>query len=1224
MTEQLLARCSAKIDETKKKVQEATAEIKSNSAILASLALEDEDPKIKKREFVADVVDKYQNIVSAANETIGQCVSGLEDTEARLRKETVEAILLGQKHFAETTFRSAKSVCIKMNDVYACGFLGEKGEVTFIDKTYPLVADSVYLTGIQLGVRGGGRALSVDHLNYAVFDGHGTPPKVYRDEYVSGNEVLEDLPEGGRLSESCMNDTKEFSSSFEIDVLANGVLSIVLNMSPRLYEAIRGFEYTGPTDAAAAAAAAESTKTEDASADEEDTSDSLSSPNNAPTYYKPSEDPATRSADRMLSEEFSYTRDLHKVLVSIRNKGEWDKPLLVSTAKPSPSEEPLKVNPALEGLAKAIGDDRERAIAAFPYDVQKAIVKVVCGNTGPHRLAATNAVEKKNTWFFRHERDANIAKALLEDEDYGTKYALAITKEILASTRFLGGMGLDPSFRKQKETIEGMRSDWSGGHTALECLRQEELAEAIRDLLCTEFGAKMSASDAKILKSKPFHISYRPNSAADDDDNNSNSNKRRRTSPESAAAKRRKLKSMGVVVSPSEGEEEEEKAADDDETTVVTMGTVIPPPLWNEPKEITSSSAMTEMIARYSSVIARYIAKSPLSSIRMASVADLVFALKKTLSSKVSRKSANTVSIRPVETDNEESICSKMYTKLMARSVKGMEHVMNKHKAGESAENGMRALLTMRRLNEERNAYRHLVEVLILENTVGILSGEGVTWSNDLYNAAVWYMKIVIRNRICGNRNLLDDDLGAFTTEVCSQVNAALDWMFRFNIDHKLLLERNIVSDRAFAHLAPSGDSSSETSALFKPGGRFYAALIGGEDALPMKMVKMPSSTSILKTVGVLNAGRGIGDHMLCIDNYETGNMFMLSMAGVSMVEGVDKLRDEQYHYGHERWRQESSYLYATPSLQLARDVRKMPLFNEIVSEGRWDEFAAVPRGEEARMFRKMSKSTPTDAAVETAMTMPFLFRGGYRDSWKNLPLFGGNREGGEFQFRYEANPKGRLMVSLVDQALTAAPQEKKGLGKTLAQIVNSIEFYTKKSGAMDTRGSHTLSRACLVVYWKPSGGSEEEEVCRFDCTHSGSTNIDGVDLYAAVDFYEIRGPKNIGMWKRFISAGTASATTTTTAGEDLAAAAPLLGEDDKKQGEDNDVVDDDDDDVDKKKKMTTKKVADRRNDVWCQEDAAPFMSKMYTIVRQGQDIREKYTNKIAYARLKNADNKKQ
>lgn len=1192
---ELLACCSSNIKETRKMEQEAINEIKSNSGVLSALAFEDEDPGIKKREFEADAVDKYQNIVASANYVIGQCVSGLEDMETRMRKERVESALLGGRRFADSTFLSAKSACVKMNNVYACGFLDKKGKVFFVDKSYPLVADSVYLTGIQLGVRDGGRTLVVDHLNYAVFGEHGEPPKVYRDECTIGNEVT-DLPEG-RLSESCMNDTKEFSDAFEVDVCAGGdngstLLSIAINMSPRLYESFRGFEYTGPEPM--------EVDNPSASADgDEDTSNSSTKYRDALSYYKPSEDPATRSADRMLSEEFLYTRDLHKVLVSIRNKGEWDKPLSISVSKPSLTEEPLKVNPVLEGLSQAIGDDRRQAVAAFPYDVQKAIAKVVCGGTAPNKLTVTNTLEETINSNFKHERDINIAKILLEDEDYGTKYALAITKEIMSSTRFLGGMGLDHSSKCQKDTIEGMRSDCGGGdrHTTLECLRHEELAEAVRDLLCTEFGAKMTAADAKALKSKPFCTFQRQNQTSVTD-------KKRRAAPEKReGVKKRKLEAGGVVTSPLEEE--------GPGLQTVSMGTVIPPPLSGEPKEITSSRAMTEMIAEYASIIARYIAKSPLSSIRMASVIDTVFTLKKTLSGKVSRRSANTVSVRPVEFDDEESICTKMYTELMSRDVKNMEHVMNKHKAEESVENGMRALLTMRRLCEERNAYRHLVEVLILENVIGILSGEGVTYSNALYTAAAWYIKVVVRNRICGNRNRLDN-VGAYTTEVCLQVGAALDWLFRFHIDHKLILGRDVVSDRAFAQLAPPGD---DVMPIFKPGGRFYA-LIGGEDTLPMKTVKMPSSTSILKTVGVLNTKKGVEDHLLCINNYETSNMFMLSMADINMVERVDKLKGDDRNQldAHQRWKQESPYLYATPSFQLARDTRKISVFHEIVSGEYWDEFAAAPHGGETRRHQKPSKC----ANVMTSyMVMPFLFRGRYKESWKNLPLFG-ETEGGVFRFEYEANPKGRLMISMVDQAL-APSQETKALGNTLTRIVNIIEFYTK-NGAMEMRGTHTLSRTYLTVYWRPAGVStKEEEVCRFDCTHSGVSDIGGADLYAAVDAYTITGPKNIGRWKRFVSYGSTGKVTAKKVAE---VSMPLLEEGGdageerraKKVGGSSDKY---------AIPKLPKPCALMTNDV-SHANVAPFMTKMYNIVRQGQNIREKYTNKIFSMGLKSVSNKKQ
>lgn len=1206
MAEKLYADCSYKLKETKDEIQNATEEIKEKRNVLSSLDLENEEKKIKDVDYATYKVDMYQKVVDAANETIGKCVSGLENMEVQMRKERVEAMLMGERRFAESTFLSKKSACIKMHNVYACGFFDENGNMSFVDKSYPLVSDSVYLTGIQLGVRNDGRTLVVDHLNYAVFDEHGAPLNVYRDEFTPENEVTEHLPEG-RLSESCMNDTKEFSGSFEIDSLAGGnddtpLLSIVINMGPRLYESIKGFQYIGDWDDTVHK---KSTKMEvdikavPTAEDDEDTSDSSTNGNNVPTYYKPSEDPATRSADRMLYEEFLYTRDLHKVLTTIQNKGDWDKPLSISTT--SSTEEPLKVNPVLEGLSKAIGDDREQAIAALPYDIQKAIVKVVCHSAAPNKLITTDAVENTISYGLKHDKDVNIAKTLLEDEDYGTKYALAITKEIMSSTGFLGGMGLDHSSRIQKGIVEGMRSDygWGDRHSTLECLRQEELAEAIRDLLCTEFGAKMTPFDVKTLKSKPSYAIQRQNRS-------SSIVKKRRASPpekgEGASEKKRRLESGKVDVTPPSEEE-----GVDDEITMVSMGTVIPPPLFNEPKEITSSSAMTEMIAEYSSVIARYIAKSPLSSIRMASVVDIVFTLKKLLSVKVSRKSANTVFIEPVEIDDNESISLKMYKKLTSRDMKNMAHLMKQHKSTDSVENGMRAILTMRRLSEERNAYRHLIEVLILENVVGILSGEGVTYSNALYNAAVWYMKVVIRNRICGNRNLVDNVVD-YVAEVSLQVNTALDWLFKFNIDHKLLLERNI-GNTAFAELAPSRDIETP---LFKPGGRFYA-LFGGEDTLPMKMVKMPSSTSILKTVGVFNTKTGLKDYMLCINNYETSNMFMLSMADINMVESVNKLDNRN---AHDRWRQESSYLYATPSFQLAKDVRNIPLFNEIVGVGHWDEFAAVPRGDEARISKKPSKGVDV---VSSSMAMPFLFRGSYKDSWKNMPLFGENKEG-VFQFRYEANPKGRLMTSIVDQALSV-PQDKKSLGNNLSRIANIIKLYTKKDMA-DIRDTHTLSRAYLAVYWKPvESSSKEEEVCRFDCIHSGYTNLNGVDLYAALDFYTIKGPKNSGTWKRFIATGSMGKAMSTTSESDGEDSTPLLKVDEEEDKHDEDK---------KKKKVgdggnkyTIQKLPKQRvlmaNDV-THENVAPFMSKMYNIVRQGQNIRERFTDKIV--RSKNVDKK--
>ena len=1251
------------------KVTKIIGDYKENSSVLTSITMVDrpsgsydfsssDDAPAQaaktatKSELYEATTEKYEKVIELTKENIKHGIDKLEEIERKMRLEKAKSFLFEDgKMCKEIIFcfhnqdDGWKGVCVRLGGVYATAFAcGEDREsLYFIDRSYPLVAEpATFVTGIELASDKNNHdtGLIVEHLNYAVMESGKI--KVYQDDFEEVNQLFEAGSLMNRLSMTGVNDLKEHSNIFDVQVFSSEdrgqMLSITIDNCPAVYESMPMFEYRGQTSATTVKRAA--SIDEDGDDDEEEGGDELSW--HEPTYYRPSDNMATRAADYMMSEVFNYTREMHEILVKTRNDTPRLVPLQIKHVSDSVSAA-AATNPLLDGMADLVNDNRNIAIFNLESDIQDSITRSFA-SLKPKKLNGHDALVKLIDENFTDELDVVVSKRLLEEEEYASRLALHTTKDLFESIKFLGGLGLDASVLQQREAIEGMRSerDYCSErmrHCNTDCLKREELAEAIKDWICTQYGSTLSQSDSRIIKTKHASSTVQQHK------------KRSRPSSENEKSRKRRKNEDGSLSNIEEEEKNDEEAIH--KIPIKQVRTVIPPVMFSEPREASSGNVMSEIIGEYASVIAKHVAESPNGSVRLASAIRLLLSLKKRLATKITRHSDKITLIQPVECSLGDdgvpsssaagSLCEALFktsesafAERGATEDAGIVRLLERARVKLDLEDEekkkladrMKGLLNMRRCCEERAAYKHLMGVSILEKMVGIVSGEGTVYSPYLKNAAKWYAKVVIRNRVCDLTDVMSPKSVGFLPELIQQVTSSLDWFLKFDINYKYLLDRNIISPTEF-----EGIRISSPNSLLSPGTR-HALLIDiktGEDAFPVVATRLPPMTSMIRQVR-------IGDSFsLSINNYSTGNLFMFSTDGMKT-----RYREKKTTGGNIY-----SMLHLAPFRQLNRDKCQSAIVRDIVEH--WNDYEMILPTNKISVTRvvQQKKSCNAEEVIKNGSVPMAVFVCNYRKTWKNLPLFEPSRHIG---YRFATNAKARTMLSLSEQH---ALNNTVG-GKFLLGYKKAVEKYIASSDGK----KKSLTKIDLVVFCTDSG----EELCRCEGLNDCVFRYKNDDtIRSVVDVYEAKTMKNGGKLKRYIASGNTSVLTSNTTGDDketterkgakergvstaaaaeaaalstsAAAAAQCTEEESSSSIEPeslgkNPNTDDEGTEKTKRKsigsvsviigKAPASPVIDTREGVHS-TNMIPFMSKMYTVFKANQKVREKcISKKMEFEKKKN------
>ena len=1193
-TSEVLSECNLRLELAKDKITKINGDYKENKSVLTSITMVDRPSNSSssslttKSELHEATAEKYDEVIELTKSNIKYGIERLDEIERRMRLEKATSFLFeGGKICKEIIFYfhnegdGRKGVCVRLGGVYATAFArgDDKKTLFFIDRSYPLVAEpAVFFTGIELASDKNNHDadLIVEHFNYAVMEPDKI--KVYQDDITEVNQLFETDSLTNRLSKTGINDLKEHSNVFDVQVFRNEgrgpTLSITIDNCPAVYESRPLFEYKGSTISAKRAA----------SVDEDDEDVGLS--HHKPTYYTPSDDMATRAADYMMSEVFNYTREMHEILIKTRERTPELVPLVIKHTSSNVSAA-AATNPILDGMADCVNDDRSIAIFNLESDIQDSITRSFA-SIKPKKLNGYDALVKLVDANFTDKLDVAVGKQLLEEEEYASRLALHITKDLFESFKFLGGLGLDTSVLQQREAIEGMRSerDYCSErmrHCSTSCLKREELGEAIKDWICTQYGSTLSQSDSRIIKAKNFSSTVQQC-------------KKRKNLPSSDNEKMRKRhKNEDKSFSKEEKNDEEATC----KVQIKQVGTVIPPVMFSEPREASSSNNMSEIIGEYASVIAKHIAESPKGSVRLASVISLLLSLKKRLVTKITRSSHKITLIQPVELHlgdddaSSDGLCKTLFAKsesvFAEREVTedaGIAHLLEKanikldleDEENKKLANRMKGLLNMRRCCEEQAAYKHLAGVSILEKMVSIVSGEGTVYSPPLRNAVKWYTKVVIRNRVCDLINVMNSESAEFVPELIRQVIQSLNWFLKFDINYKYLLDRNIINAAEFEGICVSSPHS-----LYSPGTR-HALLIdpkSGKNAFPVVATRLPPMTSIIRQVR-------IGDSFsLCINNYSTGNLFMFSTDGMKTIHREKKIKDGDMY----------SMLHLAPFRQLNRSERQSVILKDILQH--WNDYEMEHAMNKTSFNRVVQQKRSSDAeeVIKNGSLPMTVFVCNYTEIWKNLLLFESFRHIG---YKFTTNSKTRTMLSLFEQYTLNNTLE----GKSLLGYRKAVEKYIASSNG----NKKSLTNIDLVVFCRDSG----EELCRCEGLHDRMFRYENNTIKSVLDVYGAKTIRNGGKLKRYIASGNTSAPTT---GDDKdeggVTAAAVLSTDAQCTADESSIESEsvgekpNTNDEETKKSIGSVFVIDTREGVH-NTDMIPFMTKMYNIIKDNQKIREK------------------
>ena len=143
---------------------------------------------------------------------------------------------------------------------------------------------------------------------------------------------------------------------------------------------------------------------------------------------------ATRAADYMMSERFDYTRKMHEVLVRTRKDIPRLVPLKIKNAATNISSA-ASTNPLLDGLADCVHDDMNIAIFNLESDIQDSITRSFA-SLKPRKLNGYNALVRLIDDKFTDKLDVAVSKRLLEEEEYASRLALRITKNMFETLSF--------------------------------------------------------------------------------------------------------------------------------------------------------------------------------------------------------------------------------------------------------------------------------------------------------------------------------------------------------------------------------------------------------------------------------------------------------------------------------------------------------------------------------------------------------------------------------------------------------------------------------------------------------------------------------------------------------------------------------------------------------------------------------------------------------------------
>lgn len=913
---EVLFRCNNRLQLAKDKVTKIKNDYKS---VLSSISMVDHTNELTtKDDFHKTKAQKYDAVIDITKQNITYGIECLEEVEQKMRRKKATSFLFeGGEICKEIVFcfhnkdNGRKGVCVRVGGVYATAFVfGE--DLLYMDHSYPLVAASpiTFLTGIELA-SDHDPDLIIKHVNYAIVEPT-SKIKVYQDSIAAINQLFEANAMTDRLSKMGVNDLKEQSNVFDVQVFGT-TLSITIDSCVAMNES-RSLPY------------------------------------------------CTSSNDNFNTDEESMFREiLIETTPRLRRV-----PLAIGHA----SSNSVATNPLLEGMADCIKDDRNAAIINLESDMQDSFIRIFA-SLKPKKLNRYNVLLKLIDDNFTNKLDVVVSKQLLEKEEYASRVSLAITKDVLGSLKFLGGLGLDTSVLEQRQAIEGMRSErgYYGEemrHCTPDCLKTEELAEKIKDWICTQYRPSLFQSDSKVMKAKNISSNIQWY------------NKRIRPS---SGKSRKRSKNESVLSSNVEERVEDREEKEMDATKGIRMkqvATVIPPVMFDEPREASSDKFMKEIIREYAHIIAKHVAGNPNGNVRL-SLATRLYLL---LGEHLVTPSSNIITlIKPVEFSlcSKSSVCEALFSKSGNTEDASMIEVKHDLKKEEIL-NRMKSLLNLRRCHEEQAAYMHLMNISTLEKMVGIVSGEGIIYSTPLRNAVEWYFRIVIRNRVADVVETLSPENNEFIPKLVLRVISSLDWFLKFDINHKYL-----------SNNTPSASPKSLYSATR------YAALISvepeEEDTFPVMATRMPPMTSMIRRVR-------IGDSFsLTINNYSTGNLFMFSTKGMKTRHREFK---EEFH-------------------------------NDLYSA--YFPVHTTNKSSFARVMQPKKTAGNAEEILKNGSAPMTIFVCNYKKTWRNLCLFD---PPSCITYRFVANNNAKIMLSLNEQYILNSTLE----GKSLFGYQKAVEKY--------------------------------------------------------------------------------------------------------------------------------------------------------------------------------------
>ena len=781
--------------------------------------------------------------------------------------------------------------------------------------------------------------------------------------------------------------------------------------------------------------------------------------------------------------------------------------LLVYEYEDTPSSSvPTLYNPILIGAKEFLENEKGRQSLNANISIQNVLFRVFSPCTP--KLGDENISQSKMDSMMKQIRqvlnseDVDIATSLLKDEVEATRISHAIAREIMSSVAVIGNRGANHSICVQQERVEGMRGAHDIGiHSLIKNAANDSLVimtEYVTKWMKAVFKPVLHANDVKIIRTQYSKTNSSPNPKKNEN------NKRSRKSEEDGRRDQTVKTNKRVKLESAPQEHYIEKSTDAENISVadVTAVTVLPPSLVSEPKEAVSDAVLSECLHDYAQDVAHAILSfsSPKRELTLASLTRVVPIIKKKMSDIMGKQVAYTCKhiVRPVEMfsppnpirigkvqankmrhlfvdqsnvsycgteENSSHIYHYIKSKLanVISNSTSFNHNIAVSDNEEYISKNLYGALNVRRLAEENAAFIHLSDIMILENICRILSGRSVRYSPTMQNAFKWYLTVLIRNRICDNiprfiktystmyGSIASDQMNIIL--LSNQIYAAIKWLIDFEIPHQIIVNRFIHPETL------EFDGACSKHDIFKPGVR-QAAIIPqeyfGSWSHPIEMTTLCPGSSIPRALRI--DGKH-ADTLLCVNNYDSGNLLMISMSRIKTLKEC-----------------ESILSLAEESTKNKKTMSMTSLFpNSVIKASSSKTLALVTGGGEGYCFgknRKEIKRHSTDnyyhlfrntrkvqykpkEFIDENEAIPLIMYCSF-DNWRSLPLFGVNCSG--FEFKLDIPKSSKMMLSVAERVWRNGALD----GLLYKNYVDSVDrFFVKKPAVV----YDSISDFDIVVY---------------------------------------------------------------------------------------------------------------------------------------------------------------